>query len=264
MQATDGSSIQFADQGKGKLILILHPGLDDGTLWEAVATGLAQEFRVLRLHRRQYRLDLPSPVSIAAEVEDIRTLWTGLGEKMLIVGHSSGGVVALEALVAMPDAFVGAFLYEPPIVTGPPLGGVAYQKAKSAIEEGKPGKAIRIFLAEVVKVPTWLAWVAGFFVPFVAKLRAFAPRQIADLGAIDALGLRLPAYQNIQVPIVLLGGDQSPAHLAERLDALEAVLPKKERIVLRGQGHDANRRAPEKLVQLIRDQASRVFAEHYR
>jgi alpha-beta hydrolase superfamily lysophospholipase len=37
-----------------------------------------------------------------------------------LAGHSSGAVVALEALAAEPGVFAGAVLYEPPVATGPP------------------------------------------------------------------------------------------------------------------------------------------------
>jgi hypothetical protein len=42
-----------------------------------------------------------------------------------------------------------------------------------------------------------------------------------------------------------------PAHLGERLDALERVLPHTERMVLHGQGHAANVFAPGKLADVI-------------
>ncbi|MFI7463321.1 hypothetical protein [Nonomuraea sp. NPDC049646] len=55
----------------------------------------------------------------------------------------------------------------------------------------------------------------------VAGLRA--PRQIDDLPAIDALGDRRAAYAAIRAPVVLLGGDRSPAHLGARLRAPREV-----------------------------------------
>jgi alpha-beta hydrolase superfamily lysophospholipase len=41
-----------------------------------------------------------------------------VGEPVLLFGHSSGGTVALEALVASPSSFVGGMIYEPTLVLG--------------------------------------------------------------------------------------------------------------------------------------------------
>jgi hypothetical protein len=61
------------------------------------------------------------------------------------------------------------------------------------------------------------------------------------------------------VPIVLLGGDRSPAHLSERLDALERVLPNTERVVLHAQDHAANALAPGSVADVIAGFADRVL-----
>jgi pimeloyl-ACP methyl ester carboxylesterase len=91
------------------------------------------------------------------------------------------------------------------------------------------------------------------------RYRAFAPRQIDEVEAIDYLGVRLGAYARIEVPVVLLGGDRSPAHLGERLDALARTLPRAERVVLRGQGHAAHTRAPDEIARVIATFADRVL-----
>jgi pimeloyl-ACP methyl ester carboxylesterase len=72
----------------------------------------------VRLHRRQYRLDIKRACSIAQEAEDVLAIARVIGDPVLLVGHSSGGVVALEALAALPSTFAGAVLYEPPVVIG--------------------------------------------------------------------------------------------------------------------------------------------------
>jgi pimeloyl-ACP methyl ester carboxylesterase len=91
------------------------------------------------------------------------------------------------------------------------------------------------------------------------RLRALIPRQLDDKEAIDQLGVRLDAYARIEVPTVLLGGDRSPAHLSEQLEALTRRLPHAEKVVLRGQGHDAHRRAPGEVARVIATLAGKVL-----
>ena len=61
------------------------------------------------------------------------------------------------------------------------------------------------------------------------------------------------------MPTVLLGGDRSPAHLGQRLDALARVLPRAERVVLHGQGHDAHRGAPDRVARVVEGLADKVL-----
>jgi pimeloyl-ACP methyl ester carboxylesterase len=260
-QTADGTSVRAFDEGRGPVVLILHGGMDDGSGWRRVAARLAQRFRVVRLHRLQYRLDVKSgsACTMADEVEHVTALVRAIGQPIVVVGHSSGAVLALEALVAAPSAFAGAVLYEPPCVIGPPLGGEALARAQAAIDAGKPGTALAIFLHDIVRVPAWTALLTRLMVPLSPRIRRLAPHQIHDCAAIDQLGNRLDAYAKITVPTVLLGGDRSPAHLGERLDALKRTLPHAERLVLRRQGHAANVFAPGKLADVIAELADRVL-----
>ena len=181
--SADGTGVRAFDEGSGPVIVVVHPGLDDGRSWGKVAARLSGRFRVVRIVRRHYRLDLPVPAaySIAAEVDDVLALAKAIGEPMVIVGHSSGGVVALEVLAASPGTFAGA---------------------------GKPVQAMRIFSRDVVGMPAFAAWLVRPVVAVTPKMRALAPRQLTDL---DGVGLRLASYARITIPVVLLGGERSPA-----------------------------------------------------
>ncbi|MEU4574771.1 MULTISPECIES: alpha/beta hydrolase [Nonomuraea] len=255
----DGAGIHATDEGRGPAVLVVHAGLDDGSQWHKVARLLSPRHRVVRIHRRQYRLDLRPRCTMAQEADDVRVAAAALGGPVLLAGHSSGGVAVLEALAAAPGAFAGAVLYEPPIVTGPPLGGEATARTRALADAGRPGKAIEIFVRDVVGIPPFASRLVGLYVAAAPRMRALAPRQIDDLEAIDDLGDRLDAYAAIDAPVVLLGGDRSPAHLAARLDALERRLPNARRVTLRGQGHSAHLRAPAEVAHVIETLATEVL-----
>ncbi|GAA2545758.1 alpha/beta hydrolase [Winogradskya consettensis] len=247
--AIDNSVAEAVDEGLGTPILVLHGGMGDPSAWERVTARLRHRFRTIRLHRRQYRLDLPAPVTMADEVEHVAAIASEV-DRPLLVGHSSGAVLALEALVADPSLYRGAVLYEPPIVIDEPLGGAKLVPARRALDAGSPGKALSIFLRDVVGMPVPSAALAGF----VVGRSGYAPRvarQLDDNDQIDALGVRLPAYAKIDLPVLLIGGDRSPAHLASRLDALEKALPRSRRLLMHGQGHSAELRAPGRVAVAI-------------
>jgi len=171
--SADGTTVRAYDEGHGPAILLLGPGLDDGTRCRRIAKILAKRFRVVRLHRRQYRLDLKadpklgSPCTIAEEVEDVLAVVRAIGGPVVLYGHSDGGVVALEALAASPSSFAGGVIFEPAAVIGPPLsgeGGEVLTQARAALAAGRPGKAMAIFsrgasglppIISVLPVPTF-------------------------------------------------------------------------------------------------------------
>ncbi|MGW4946274.1 alpha/beta fold hydrolase [Actinoplanes sp. NPDC004185] len=248
--AEDGTEAQAVEEGIGTPILVIHGGMGDRTVWQPVTDLLRDRFRTVRLERRRYRMDLPGPSTMAQEVGHVAAIAAQL-DRPVLVGHSSGAVVALEALVADPGAYAGAVLYEPPLVIGPPLSDDKLARARAAIAQDKPGKALAIFMRDVVRMPAPLAWLAGSFVGRHPEYRQRVVRQLDDNDALDGLGVRLAAYAELKMPILLIGGDKSPRHLTERLDALEQALPHARRLLLHGQGHNAERRAPQRLATAI-------------
>ncbi|HEX6341373.1 alpha/beta hydrolase [Umezawaea sp.] len=258
--AGDGTDVRVHDEGSGPVVVLLHPGLDDGSRDHELAAILARRFRVLRLHRRQYRLDLDTlPCSVADEVDDVVAVVRSVGGPVVLYGHSDGGVVALEALAAAPRAFSGAVVFEAPVAIGPPLGGEVVAEAKAALAAGRPGRAMALFFRRTVGLAPWQATLAGAAVAAVPKYRRLVPGQINSLAALDDLGVRLDTYARVTVPTVLLGGDRSPAHLAERLDALAAAMPTAERVVMPGRDHGADLKHPAEVAAVVEALADRVL-----
>jgi pimeloyl-ACP methyl ester carboxylesterase len=262
IDSSDGTDIRAFDEGQGPLILVLHAARESATAWQKVAARLSGRFRVVRLQRRQHRQDLGDalPCSIADEVADVLALLQVTGSPAVIVGHSSGGVVALEAMVSSPSAFAGAILYEPPVIIGPPLGGEALRRAQATYAAGKQGKALEIFLRDVVDVRPPLARLVGTAVGLSRTARSTISHQLDDCKAVDDLGLRLGAYADITVPTVLLGGSRSPAQFSERMTALARVMLNTERVVMAGRGHYANILRPSEVAQVIARHTDKVLS----
>ena len=150
--SADGTTVRAYDEGHGPAIVLLGPGLDDGTRCKKLAKILSRRFRVVRLHRRQYRLDLKadpklgSPCTVADEVQDVLAVVRAIGDPVVLYGHSDGGVVALEALAASPSSFAGGVIFEPAAVIGPPLsgdGGQVLTQARAALAAAGPARRWR-------------------------------------------------------------------------------------------------------------------------
>jgi pimeloyl-ACP methyl ester carboxylesterase len=261
--ASDGTSFPIIDEGAGRPILLLHGGSGTAANVVGVAAALTGRFRVLRLDRRTYRADpLPArPADLmAGEVDDVLAVAAAVDRPLLLVGHSSGAVVALQCALARPDRFAGMLLYEPPLAVDEPLGGEALLRAKAALDRGDPDEAMAIHMRDIVHLPRGLVFAFRHIPPLRDRLRLMTAGQIADDEALESLGVGLDRYAGIDVPTLLLGGDRSPRHLRDRLDALASVLPRLDSVVIMaGQGHSATMRAPHVVAGAIADFADRVM-----
>lgn len=258
--SADGTRVGYTDEGSGMPIVIVHGGSSDVSHWERVARALSGTFRVIRIERRLYARNrqAKSPHTIQREVEDLAALFARIGEPVLLLGHSSGGVVALETALQCRSAVAGLMLYEPPVAVDRPLGGEGLVRAKQALARGNTSQALTIHLRDIVRFPRILVLLMRLL-PVWKELCALTPAQIADTEAIEALGVGVQRYARLEMPTLLLGGTRSPAHLGERLEALARVIPHAQTVLLRGQGHLANLRAPEQVAQLVREFAEAVL-----
>ena len=244
------------DLGHGRPVLVVHGGMSDESPWLRVAETMVERNRVVLIRRCLYRLDLPVQVTTAMsdQVSEVLGVAAGFGEPCVIVGHSSGAIVALEALAADPRPFAGAVLYEPPTpLDHLPLGTpTTVPRARAALAHGHVGRALQIFLQEGVEVSAWMSTVAPAMA-LVPEVRRYVARQIDDLDSIVELGVRSGIYERIDRPVWFLTGERSPNHLRQRAQRLSAVLPHADLVILPGTGHGANRSNPRQLGDLICD-----------
>lgn len=260
--APDGAPIQVHEQGDGPPILMLHPGSSTWTAWQPVAGQLCGRFRVAAFDRRPYRAQAGArPFStMAAETADALAVARHLGRAPLLVGHSSGGVAALEAALAAPGQFAGLALYEPPLAVTRPLGGEALVRARAALDAGDPDRAVTIHASEMLQTGSLTLALYRLARPLWRQMVSMAPGQIADNEQIEALGVGVGRYAALDLPVLLMGGGRSQKFLKEALAALADVLPGRPQVItFPGQGHLGPQFAPGKVAQAIGSFAGAIF-----
>ena len=245
--ADDGVRVDASVAGSGPPLILLAGGIDYlGRGWDSTAAQLSGQRRVVRPVRRFYRPELGDPFAwtMRDEARDVAALAAALGGRVDLLGHSSGGVLALECLANDPQLYGSAVVFEAPIVMGGPLGGEALARARGELAAGHQVRAMRTFFADVVGVSGWSSWLGAVGLNLVPGYRRRIRGQLADLAAIDALGDRRDAYRTIAQPVLGVYGTTSPAHLGERMRALLQVLPQGESWQVAGD-HSAQSRDPE-------------------
>ncbi|GAA3408910.1 alpha/beta fold hydrolase [Paenibacillus hodogayensis] len=109
----NGTHLYYQIQGKGTPILFIHPPLLTSHNFRYQQVQLAGEFSVITFDVRGHGKSAVSetPLTYGLIVEDIVRLLDYLGiRQTYICGYSTGGSVALEAMLTHPDRFAGGIL----------------------------------------------------------------------------------------------------------------------------------------------------------
>jgi len=116
VRSADGTAIAFDRTGQGPAVILIGGAFNDRSTMRGTAAGLDGEFTVY-IYDRRGRCDSgdTAPYAVEREVEDIAALIEHAGGSAALFGHSSGAILAIEAVLrGLPVSKLA--VYEPPFV----------------------------------------------------------------------------------------------------------------------------------------------------
>jgi pimeloyl-ACP methyl ester carboxylesterase len=169
----DGAQLEFAVTGAGEPVLLIHGAL----IAEAYAPlcaepALNSRYRLVRIHRRGYAGSsrVSAPFSLAQQADDCRALLRHLGiERAHVVGHSSGGVIALRLALDAPEVVHSLVLLEATLLDVP-SGGLLFEALGPVVEQygaGDKEGAVDSFCRWAVG-SDYRVWLDRLIAPFLA------------------------------------------------------------------------------------------------
>jgi len=228
--SVDGTQIAGRVEGQGPPLVFVHGGLGDGeTSWSALVPFLSEEFTcyLMSIRGREPSQDAPDH-SRERIVQDIAAFVGSIGGSVGVIGHSSGGALALEAAAQTP-AVSALALYEPTLFDLGPRDPVrdedAFARIGAAVAERRWVDAVRIFLEDVaLTTPAELSLMAerGMF-ELLARNVAIEVEEAAQSGP-----PRLPdldVLDRITIPVLLLHGSRTAPFYTAVVSELAARLP---------------------------------------
>lgn len=112
-------AINYFLAGTGELLVFVHGGQEDYRAFLPQVELLSNEFQVLTYSRR-YNFpnnnEINGEYNVRTEAEDLKILITMLDKPVHLVGHSYGGLIALEFAKANPEMLKSLTLSEPALV----------------------------------------------------------------------------------------------------------------------------------------------------
>lgn len=261
--ATQGAMINYAEEGAGDPLVLVHGSWDERETWRQVVPLLIDEFRVITFDRRGHgRSRGAGPLD--ADVDDLAALIEHVGPPVNVAASSLGAVIALRLATRRPEFFLTLAVHEPPLfdlLGDHPLRRVVEQRMAGAIELLEAGRAeegARAFVEGVASFPG--AW--DLFLPEErARLVCMAHTFVEEHQDPTTYGLDVGALTVLRAPVLLTGGHNSPPYFGEVLSVLEHALPGAERQQLRG-AHLPHRTHPKRYAAMLRDFAGRSTSQH--
>jgi pimeloyl-ACP methyl ester carboxylesterase len=253
--AVSAGELAFVDLGEGPPVVLLHGFPTSSHLWRNEAVLLSSRMRVVAPDFLGYgESDRPADadLSLVAQAGYVRELLASLGvERFAVAGHDTGGLVAqVLALDGHVDAMV---LLDAVSFDQWPIEGIRMLQAAT------PDQVTAAFVEDVVRLTFDLGMCHPGFLD-QADLQAYMEPWLADPAAffraargLDGRGLagREDELAALDIPALVLWGEEDAFIPLEWADRLGEVLPDSTVALLPGCGHFVNEDAPRTVGPLI-------------
>jgi pimeloyl-ACP methyl ester carboxylesterase len=251
----------YMEHGNGRPLIMVHGALTDYRSWSAQMEPLGQSNRAVAVSLRHYFPDrwdgkggnFSWKQHVADTIAFIKALNAGPVD---LIGHSRGGLVAFEIARAQPSLLRSLILAEPGLILDETGFGAALQdnpaarsaaneraaRVKSALtrfEGGDIDGGLEIYIDAVSGVGSW-------------KNLTEVQRQIFRDNAWTIKGMEeeerprvnCRELEALNMPVLLVGGEKSPARYGQILTVIEPCLKQRERVTIPNASHGMHRMNP--------------------
>ena len=241
----DGTPIATECAGSGPNLVIVHGGTGDRTRWRPSFPLLSPNFTVCAMDRRGHGKSGDSPdYTLQQGAEDVVAIVNSRPGPVFVLGHSIGGVCALEAAF-LSDKISRLVLYEPPLQDR--NHGAVATKMENMIKGGQREQAL-------VHFPAGDRYdLAGRDCRNESSaLLAGAEKQIREIRALDEYRFDAKRASALKVPTLFLTGSKTASPDPTRaIELLIATLPNRSLTVFEGQEHNAMDTVPREFAEVV-------------
>jgi pimeloyl-ACP methyl ester carboxylesterase len=266
----NGVKVHYKEYGQGQpgepALILLHGFASSTYSWREVQEALAQGRRVVAFDRPAFGLterpmewDGPDPYSADAQADLTIGLMDALGiDQAVLVGNSAGGTVAALTALKHPERVPALVLVDAAIYQGGRPGWFGWLSRTPQMQRLGPLLARNIqkwgrqFGEAAWHDPSRLSdeiW-AGYTKPLQAENWDRALWNLTAASGASGLGEQL---DRLQLPVLVLTGDDDRIVPTEQSVRLASELPDAELVVFPQCGHVPQEECPEAFLQAVED-----------
>jgi pimeloyl-ACP methyl ester carboxylesterase len=262
----NGVRLAYEDEGSGPPLVLVHGSWTNRHGFDLVAPGLSERFRVVRHDRRGHSESEAAEGTLQDDAADIAALAEALDLGPFHVACSSrGGVIGLKLAAAQPDVVSSIVCHEPPLTAIVPKDAPQWPQIEAQlanetrvvemIDAGDHEGAARFFVDEVAfGRGAWdrmTRFLRGMFVENAATYSG--EYRDPDVHRVDT-----DALSKYPGRALLTTSDDSPPWFGVVIEHLAEVLPRVERHVYRGGGHNPQGSRPQEYIDVVGDFVARA------
>jgi pimeloyl-ACP methyl ester carboxylesterase len=257
--------VRYSDQGKGRVLVLLHGFLESLEVFEELSNRLSKSFRVIAIdlpgHGKTPSVGYVHSMELRAQCVNVVMDSLHL-RKYMLVGHSMGGYVALAFAEQYPEKVKGLCLFH-----------------STAMPDSDEKKKDRLRVAEIVK-QDHKEFVSGLIPKLfavenlsllrneVAKAKQIAldsPKEgiVAALYGMKDRPLREMVLKTARYPVFFIIGKKDVILAWENLLLLTSLPKRSYNIVLDHAGHMGFYEAPQATFKALRKFSRMCFASGY-
>jgi pimeloyl-ACP methyl ester carboxylesterase len=235
-RSKDGTTISYLSVGGGPSVLVIPGVLSMAADYAAFARALAEQFTVHTIERRGRGESGPqgADYSIVKECEDVLALRAATGASLL-VGHSYGGLVALE-VARNNTAFTKIAVYEPGVsIDGSmPIDWMPDYEKKLAENKGFDALvdcALGVGPMHLRKTPHWLMKLLLLSLRFSEsrQMLGLLQQNVREWREVARLDSSYENYREIAAGVLhMYGGKSDSTAVNLAVERLAAILPHSE------------------------------------
>lgn len=167
--SVNGVDLYYEERGEGLPLLGVHGTPSSAVLWADAAQELARHGRCITYDRRGFHRSSPpvpfESMDLVEHVDDAAALLAALhAGPAVVIGRSTGGLIALELARRFPDKVQALVLLEPALFTIDPDAAAWARNLRQRVLElssGQPGLLAESVIREAAGDAAWEALPAG-------------------------------------------------------------------------------------------------------
>ncbi len=267
-------AFKYIEKGRGDPVVFVHGSVSDYRTWADQMEAVSKEYRAITYSRRFHwpnrEITDGEDYSMQQHVSDLDAILSPLEQPVHLIGHSYGAFICLLLAMKSPNRIRSLVLAEPPAITlfvsnSPKtseilkllltrpktaialvkLGSRGIEPATKAIERDQVKKAVEIFGTAVLGAEAY------------SNLSEARMEQVyQNVIKAEFMGSGFPPLEakkirSIDIPTLLISGENSPKIFPLLLDRLQQLLPNARQKVIPGASHISHEDNPEGFNQNI-------------